>query len=124
MEPRAAAPVNAVGVLVLSVGSFGAGWIVGYALKKALSFVMTVGGLFTLGLLALQGLGVVTVNWQALTSLVSNAVAYLVGEYGPAALAVALSGAGLPFVVGLILGLMKGEGGGLSPFTLHDLERG
>jgi len=111
--------VDALAVLTAAGGSFAAGWLVGYALRRAMSIVLTAAGLFIAALLGLQAVGIVVINWGALAGAVSRLVEYVGGEVGPAALAVATSSVGLPFAAGVLLGLWRG--GGQGPMMISDL---
>jgi len=84
------------------------GFVVGYALKKVVKLVLVLAGLFVM-ILAYLGLrGVITVNFEALESLISSGLAsgsQFVGVI--AAIIAALPFAG-SFLAGFLLGLKKG----------------
>jgi len=80
--------------------SFGAGYVMGVALKKAAGFILTVTGLYMLSLMALANLGVVSVNWAALLELARR----LTGSaLSPLA---ALGVLSLPMAAGMVMGML------------------
>lgn len=79
---------------------FGAGYVMGIALRKAASFVLTVTGLYMLSLMVLANFGVVSVNWAALLDLARRVTGMALDP---------LLGAGvltLPVMAGLVTGLV------------------
>lgn len=52
--------------------SLGVGFIIGMAIRKATSVLLTITGLYFLSLMVLANYGVLTINWSALAELVKK----------------------------------------------------
>jgi uncharacterized membrane protein (Fun14 family) len=64
-------------VVVTVGGSFFAGFLVGYALKKVVKLVAAVVGLFLAGLAYLQDQQIVVISWNKIPRLLQNAASAL-----------------------------------------------
>lgn len=103
-----------VNLIVTQVGFGGTlGFLLGYGLKKVAAIVLKIAaiisGLFMLGLTWLASMGIITVNFNAFSSIAGNAFANsLAGLVG----SITLLGEALPisgsFGVGFYLGAKKG----------------
>jgi uncharacterized membrane protein (Fun14 family) len=94
---------------------FLAGYILGYSLRRAASFLLVLLGMFILGLFALVAMGLATVNFAGISSLIEQLFVTGIQVGSPL-----LSSFGGPaFSVPFTLGLM---GGGLRGAT-HSLGR-
>ena len=64
--------MDPVGLVVLGVGGFCIGVLIGIALKMAARVLMYVAGLYLASLLVLSNLGIITVNWAGLADLLTK----------------------------------------------------
>lgn len=67
--------IETLAVQVLT--GFTAGTLLGLIVKKALNFLLSLAGVYFLSLLALSSLGVITINWAALMSLMQQLLLWL-----------------------------------------------
>jgi uncharacterized membrane protein (Fun14 family) len=101
-----------------SIGFGGvAGFLIGYAIKKAIKIMLFVIGLFFAALAYLNYQGIVTINWDKLTASASDATSGLGNATGQIAgisdqVAPTLINFGIPltgsFAAAFVLGFMKG----------------
>ena len=92
-------------ILFQASGGLILGFATGYALKKALKLALLVLGVFTVGLLALEYYGVISVNYDKLALLVERALS------GAQATAASLQShiiANIPFASTFLAGLAMG----------------
>jgi uncharacterized membrane protein (Fun14 family) len=103
-----------VNLVITQIGFGGTlGFLLGYGLKKVAAIILKIAalisGLFMLGLTWLASTGVITVNFNAFSSIVqnglTNSIAGLVGSATLLAQVVPMSGS---FGVGFYLGAKKG----------------
>jgi len=80
--------------------SFGTGYVMGLALKKAASLVLTVAGLYMLSLVTLANFGVLTINWGALADLVRKVTGMALDPLMSAGVLT------LPVLAGMVSGLI------------------
>ena len=113
-DARALDTSGLVNLLVTQVGFGGTlGFLLGYGLKKVAAIVLKIAalisGLFMLGLTWLASTGVITVNFNAFSSIIgsafTNSVAGLVSSITVLGEALPISGS---FGVGFYLGAKKG----------------
>lgn len=69
--------VDPTGFIVLGVGGFTIGILIGMALKALARLAMYVVGLYLASLVALGSLGLITVNWEGIASFLGNVVNYI-----------------------------------------------
>ncbi|AFU58253.1 FUN14 superfamily-containing protein [Candidatus Nitrososphaera gargensis Ga9.2] len=101
-----------------SVGFGGiAGFLIGYAIKKAIKIMMIIVGLFFAALAYLNYQGIVTINWDKLSASASGVTSGLGNATGQIAgvsdqIAPTLINFGIPltgsFAAAFVLGFMKG----------------
>ena len=80
--------------------SFGAGYIMGLALRKAASLLLTVTGLYSLSLMTLANMGVISINWSALIDLVRTVTGYALNPLLGASVLT------LPVATGMLVGFL------------------
>lgn len=107
-----------LGFIASSVGFGGvAGFLIGYAIKKVVKITMILIGLFIAAMAYLGYQGIITVNWDRLSSQASNATSGIGNATGQAAgasdqLTNALVNFGIPFTgtfaAAFVFGFMKG----------------
>ncbi len=99
------------GSIVASAGS-GAliGFILGILLRRLLSFVITTFGLFFLGLSALVYLGLATVDFEGLLSLIHQLFTTGISVSSPLISQFGGPSFSIPFFLGLLGGSLKGSG--------------
>lgn len=96
-----------------------AGFLIGYAIKKAIKVILTIFGLFLAGLAYLNYQGLVSVNWNEMGSISNSALIELSNstqQYVPAAIdnqvMPTLVNFGLPlggsFAAGFTIGCLRG----------------
>ncbi|MEZ0394541.1 MAG: hypothetical protein ABWK00_05835 [Desulfurococcaceae archaeon] len=94
-------------LLAVAAGSAGAGYLLGWAVRRLLGVLETVVALYVGATAVLVYLGVLSVNVSALLSLISRLVS-LFSEYAPQAAAFLASSAVLgPFTIGFALGFFR-----------------
>ncbi|MEZ0346470.1 MAG: FUN14 domain-containing protein [Infirmifilum sp.] len=94
-------------LLAVATGSAGAGYILGWALRKLIGVLETVVALYVGATAVLVYVGVLSVNVSALTSLLSRLTS-LFSEYAPQVASLLASSATLgPFAIGFALGFFK-----------------
>ena len=108
------------GFMLTSISSGGiAGFLIGYAVKKGIKIVLGIAGLFLVGLAYLNYKGLVSVDWQSITSMSNKAIAeFSANSAGYASsifdsqVAPTMMNFGVPltgsFAAGFILGCLKG----------------
>lgn len=69
--------VNPAGFIVLGVGGFCIGVLIGLAIKAAARILMYVAGLYLASLLILSNIGIITVNWAGLAKLLTFLTGYM-----------------------------------------------
>ena len=108
-----------MGLILTSVSSGGiAGFLIGYAIKKAIKVIMAIAGLFLCGLAYLNYQGVITVDWNKIASASNIAAAGFSNSNSTYASAInsqvipTVMNFGAPltgsFAAGFILGCLKG----------------
>ena len=108
-----------IGFILTSMSSGGiAGFLIGYAIKKAIKIIMTIAGLFLAALAYLNYQGLISVDWSRIASTSNTAIAGFSNSTGYASSIVdsqvvpTLMNFGVPltgsFAAGFILGCMKG----------------
>jgi uncharacterized membrane protein (Fun14 family) len=105
-------------VMVTVGGSFFAGFLIGYALKKVVKLVAAVVGLFLAGLAYLEYQQIVVISWNKIPRLLQNAANALVNAttqipgFSSYHTALAMTNFGIPLTgsmaMGLAVGFMKG----------------
>lgn len=102
-----------ISTIGISATTFTAGYLIGLAAKKIMSLIATIMGVFLLALVGLQSIGIVTIHWDALSSLFIRLVEMIYGVVDSTTVATTLASLGFPFVLGLALGLKSGGDSGL-----------
>jgi uncharacterized membrane protein (Fun14 family) len=109
-----------IGFMLTSVSSGGiAGFLIGYAVKKGIKIIVGIAGLFLAGLAYLNYKGLVSVDWESITSMSSKAIEeFSLNSAGYASslidsqVAPTMMNFGVPltgsFTAGFILGCLKG----------------
>jgi len=64
--------LNPAGLVVLGVGGFCIGMLIGIALKAAARVLLYVAGLYLASLLILNNIGIIEVNWVGLANLIQE----------------------------------------------------
>ena len=110
---------NMYSVVVTVGGSFFAGFLIGYALKKVVKLAAAVVGLFLAGLAYLQYQQIVVISWNKISRLLQNAASTLAnattqipGFSSDHTAALAMTNFGIPLTgsvaMGFAVGFMKG----------------
>ena len=92
---------------VTAGGSFAAGYLIGYAVRKLTGFVMAVLGLWLASIVGLASTGIVTVNMDRLSEMVAGIIGKMGSEFGDyvgGATTAAVATFGAPFIAGAIFG--------------------
>ncbi|MGC8987649.1 FUN14 domain-containing protein [Infirmifilum sp.] len=89
------------------VASFGAGYAVGWALRRVVSVIETVVALYIAATAVLVYAGVVTVNFNALINMLEGIGSWLTNTVGTSAVVAALGVLGVPFSAGVVTGFMR-----------------
>ncbi len=96
------------GLVILGVGGFTIGMLIGMALKAAARIAMYVAGFYLASLLVLSSMGLIIVNWDGIASLGANILSYLMSL--AKADAITSTGAfGVATTLGMIYGAIKSE---------------
>jgi len=93
------------------------GFIIGLALRKAISFMLTMFGLFILGLAGLSYLGLASVDFAGIVALLEQLFIKGVELGSPLLSSFGGPSFSIPFLLGLMGGTMKGSGSSLSLFS-------
>ncbi len=109
-----------IGFILTSVSSGGiAGFLIGYAIKKAIKIILAITGLFLAGLAYLNYKGLISVDWAKIASTSNTAITGFSNSTGHAPTSIVSSQVvptlvnfGVPltgsFAGGFILGCLKG----------------
>lgn len=98
--------MDPVGIVVLGVGGFCIGVLIGIALKTAAKILMYVAGLYLASLLVLSNLGIITVNWAGLAELLTKITAFMSGLANTNVLT-STGAFGVAATMGMIYGAVK-----------------
>lgn len=96
------------GLVVLGVGGFTVGMLIGMALKALARIAMYVVGLYLASLLVLSSFGLIIVNWEGLASLGATILNYLMSIARADALT-SMGAFGVATTLGMIYGAVKAE---------------
>lgn len=96
------------GFVILGVGGFMVGMLIGMALKAAARVAMYVAGLYLASLVALSSLGLVVVNWEGIATLGNNIIEYLT-SIAQADVLTSTGAFGTTTILGAIYGAIKAE---------------
>lgn len=96
------------GFVILGVGGFTVGMLIGMALKAAARVAMYVAGLYLASLVALSSMGLIIVNWEGIAALAGTILNFMMNITSSGAIQSA-GAFGTATILGTIYGAIKAE---------------
>ena len=96
------------GFVILGVGGFTVGMLIGMAIKAAARVAMYAAGLYLASLVALSSMGLIIVNWEGIAALAGTILNFMMDITSSGAIQSA-GAFGTATVLGAIYGAIRGE---------------
>ena len=100
--------IDLAAVATSAGAGFLAGYIVGYSLRRAVSFILVMFGMFILALSALVAMGLATVNFAGIASLIEQLFVTGIRVGSPLLSSFGGPAFSVPFMIGLMGGSLRG----------------
>lgn len=100
--------VEPAGFILLGVGGFTVGMLIGMALKALARIVMYVAGLYLASLVALSSMGLIIVNWEGFAALAGQILNFMTGVTNSGVIQSA-GAFGTATVLGAVYGAIRAE---------------